>query len=161
MLGTGRWLLGPAAIFVVAPRRSVFGIAIQNLWSVDGNGSHRPDVNALNMRALVNINLPREWFIVSKPNITANWEADDDSRWLVEAGGGIGKIFRIGRFGVALETQFFAYPVRPVEGPSWSIRFDLRFFFRRGFFADRVRERREQVLGRGKESEVPAASPPP
>ena len=95
-LGSEKWLMGPAAIFVYAPRRSVFGLVVQNLWSVGGD-SDRPEVNKLLLRPLVNINLPREWYITSKPNISANWNASGDDRWIVEAGGGIGKVFRIGR----------------------------------------------------------------
>jgi hypothetical protein len=130
-LGSGRWLMGPSAVLVYAPRRSVFGIVAQNVWSVDADSS-RPKVNALSLRPLVNINLPRGWFITSKPNILADWTASGDDRWLVEAGGGIGRIMRIGNFGITLESQFFGYPVKPDRAPSWATRFTITVTFRRG-----------------------------
>ena len=138
-LGSEKWLLGPAAIFVYAPRRSVFGLVIQNLWSVGGD-SDRPEVNKLLLRPLVNINLPREWYITSKPNIYANWNASGEDRWIVEAGGGIGKVFRIGRLGIGLECQFFGLPVRPEGAARWTARFDIKVLFRRGHFAKRLRK---------------------
>jgi len=113
-LGSEKWLLGPAAIFVYAPRRWVLGLAVQNLWSVGGD-SDRAEVNELLLRPLVNVNLPREWYVTSKPNIHANWNASSGDRWIVEAGAGIGKVFRIGRLGIGLECQFFGLPVRPKE----------------------------------------------
>ena len=139
-MGSGKWLLGPAAIFVYAPGRTVLGLVVENLWSVGGS-SERSDVNELRLRPLFNLNLPRGWFITSKPNILANWEATGDARWLDEAGGGIGKVFRIGRLGISLESQFFGYPVKPEAGPRWSMRFEIKILFRRGRFVERVRER--------------------
>jgi hypothetical protein len=101
------------------------------VWSVDADSS-RPKVNALSLRPLVNINLPRGWFITSKPNILADWTASGDDRWLVEAGGGIGRVMRIGNFGITLESQFFGYPVKPDRAPSWATRFTITVTFRRG-----------------------------
>lgn len=140
LLGSGKWLLGPAAIFVYAPRRSVFGVVVQNLWSVGGDAK-RPEVNALSLRPLVNINLPMGWFIVSKPNISANWRASGDRRWLIEAGGGIGKVFRIGNLGFSFESQFFGYPVRPEGAATWTARFEMAVLFRRGALRNRAAAR--------------------
>ena len=91
---------------------------------------------------VVNINLDRGWFITSKPTITANWKARGGERWLVPVGGGLGKVFRIGRFGISLESQAFGYPVRPDAGPTWSVGLECKVLFRRGQIRERVRERR-------------------
>jgi hypothetical protein len=140
-LGANRWALGPTAIIVATPRRSVFGILIENLWSVGEDRLH-PDVNVLLMRPLATVNLPRGWFITSKPNISANWEAPEDQRWLVALGGGGGKVFRVGNLGISLEAEFFGYPVRPDTGPTWSARFDLKLLLHRGAVRQAIRERR-------------------
>jgi hypothetical protein len=138
-LGSEKWLMGPAAIFVYAPRRMVLGLVVQNLWSVGGN-SGRPDVNELLLRPLLNINLPRQWYITSKPGIFADWKLSGEDRWIVEAGGGIGKVFRIGRLGISLECQFFGFPVHPDGAASWAARFNIKALFRRGEFANRLRK---------------------
>ena len=140
-LGTGKWLMGPTAIFVYAPRRSVFGLVAQNVWSLGGD-SDRSKVSQLLMRPLVNINLPNEWFLTSKPNISANWKAKRSrDTWLIQAGGGVGKVFRVGNFGISLESQFFGYPATPKGGPSWSARLDVKVLFQRGYLRERIRKR--------------------
>jgi hypothetical protein len=134
--------MGPSVILVATPRRFVLGVLVQNLWSVAGN-SAEPDVNLLTMRLLANINLPKGWFITSKPNISADWEAPSDQRWLVAAGGGLGKVFRVGRLGISLEAEFFGYPVKPDGGPSWTARMELKLLVLRGAFRRRIQERRQ------------------
>lgn len=139
-LGTGKWLMGPAAILVYAPRRSVVGLVVQNLWSVGGE-SDRRKVSQLLMRPLVNINLPKGWFLSSKPVILANWKAKRSrDTWLVQAGGGIGKVFRLGNFGISLESQFFGYPAAPRGGPSWAARLDVKLLIQRGYLRERILE---------------------
>jgi hypothetical protein len=139
LLGTGKWLLGPAAIFIFTPRRTVVGVVVKNLWSVGGD-SDRRDVSTFVLQPLLNINLDQGWFITSKPIIAANWKASSDERWLVPVGGGIGKVFRIGRFGLSLETQAFGYPERPAGGPNWSVGVAAKVLFRRGEVLERIRE---------------------
>ncbi len=140
-LGSGKWLMGPAAIFVYAPRRAVFGLVAQNFWSVGGD-SDRRKVSQLLMRPLVNINLPNGWFLTSKPNISANWKAKRSrDTWLIQAGGGGGKVFRVGNFGISLESQFFGYPANRKGGPSWTARLDIKVLFQRGYLRERIRER--------------------
>ena len=142
LLGTGKWLMGPVALIVATPRRSVFGALVQNLWSVGGDAT-RPDVNLMLMRVLATVNLPNGWFITSKPNIIADWLAEPDQRWLVAAGGGAGKVFRLGRLGVSLEAEFFGYPVKPDAGPSWTARIEAKLLVRRGAVREKIRERRK------------------
>jgi hypothetical protein len=139
LLGTGKWLLGPTAIFVFTPRRSVVGVVVKNLWSVGGE-SERRDVSSFVLQPLLNINLDQGWFITSKPIISANWKASSGERWLVPVGGGIGKVFRIGRFGLSLEAEAFGYPERPAGGPTWSVGLGVKVLFQRGQILERIRE---------------------
>jgi hypothetical protein len=138
LLGTGKWLLGATGIFVFTPRRTVVGIVVKNLWSVGGE-SERRDISSFVLQPLLNINLDRGWFITSKPIITANWKASSGERWLVPVGGGIGKVLRIGRLGLSLDTQAFGYPERPAGAPSWSVGFQIKVLFQRGEILERIR----------------------
>lgn len=49
------------------------------------------------IQPFVNYNMSDGWYIVSAPIITANWEASSGNEWTVPFGGGVGKIFRIGK----------------------------------------------------------------
>ncbi len=138
-LGTEKWLVGPTAIFVVKPERSVLGLTVKNLWSVAGNPA-RSKVNLFFLGPVLNINFDQGWFITSKPGISANWKATRGERWLVPVGGGIGKVFRVGKLGLSVESEFFAYPVRPTAGPSWSVGLELKVLFRRGQLRERIRD---------------------
>jgi hypothetical protein len=71
------------------------GFLILNLWSFAGD-EDRTDVNAMTLQPFLNYNLPKGWYLTSSPLITADWEADDENRWTVPIGGGIGRIFKIG-----------------------------------------------------------------
>jgi len=41
--------------------------------------------------SLVNYNFPSGWYLTSTPTIVADWEADNDNRWTVPVGGGVGQ----------------------------------------------------------------------
>ena len=71
------------------------GFLVLNLWSFAGD-EDRADVNFMTLQPFLNYNLPKGWYLTTSPLITADWEADDDNRWTVSLGGGIGRIFKIG-----------------------------------------------------------------
>jgi hypothetical protein len=55
-------------------------------------------VNQFLVQYFINYNMKGGWYLTSAPTITANWEADDsDDRWTVPFGGGIGRVFKIGK----------------------------------------------------------------
>jgi len=66
---------------------------------------------------------------VSGPIITANWEAESGDRWTVPVGGGVGKVFRIGKQPVNLNTQVFYNVEKPqwVGDWTWRVQFQLLF----------------------------------
>jgi hypothetical protein len=68
-------------------------------------------------------------YLTSSPVITANWEADSNQRWTVPLGGGIGKIFHLGKLPV--NTQFGAYcnVVHADNGATWQMRLRVQFIF--------------------------------
>jgi hypothetical protein len=105
-------------------------------------------VSTFVLQPLLNINLDQDWFITSKPIITANWKASSGQRWVVPVGGGIGKVFRIGRFALSLETQAFGYPERPADGPSWSVGVAAKVLFERGEILGRIRDLRSETPSR-------------
>jgi len=138
-LGAGKWSMGPAGVALTMQGPWVFGVLINNQWSVGGWGD-KP-VNALLMQPFVNYNLPNGWYLTSSPILTADWKADRAGDvWTVPVGGGFGKLFRLGDIlpleGSALaklpiNTQIGAYGnvAKPEFGPEWQLRFQIQFLF--------------------------------
>ena len=111
------------------------GILANNIWSFAGNGG-RP-VHAMLIQPFININLANGWYIASSPIITADWNASHGSGWTVPIGGGVGRIFRIGRQPFNASLQAFWNVVRPdplgdkLLGPV-TIRFQIQALFPTG-----------------------------
>ena len=48
--------------------------------------------------------------------------------WTVPLGGGIGKIWRVGKLGLPIDTQIQAFynVATPTNSPNWTLRFQLK-----------------------------------
>jgi hypothetical protein len=128
VLGTDKWSAGPSAVVLTIRGPWVVGALANNLWSYAGDDD-RKDVNQFLLQYFINYNLPKGWYISSAPIITANWKADSGNKWTVPFGGGIGKIFRIGKQPVNAQVQAFYNAVKPDNGPDWTLRLQLQFLF--------------------------------
>ena len=128
-LGNKNWGLGPSVVVLHLEHGNpwVYGALVNNVWSV-GSGNDAKYNNFL-LQPFLNYNLPGGLYLTSSPVITANWEAESSQRWTVPLGGGIGKIFHLGRLPV--NTQLGAYwnVVAPDNGPDWQLRFQVQFMF--------------------------------
>lgn len=89
----------------------------------------RQDVNQFLFQYFIHYNLPEGWYISVAPIITANWEADSDNTWTVPFGGGVGKIFKIGKQPLNAQVQGFYNVISPDNGPDWTLRLQLQFLF--------------------------------
>jgi len=101
---------------------------INQIWSFAGDDD-RDDVDQMLIQPFVNYNLPDGWYLSSGPIITANWEADSDNTWTIPLGGGVGKIFRVGKQPMNASVQAFYNIEKPDNGPDWSLRLQLQFLF--------------------------------
>ena len=128
VLGTGKYSVGPTAAALAIEGPWVVGALVNNLFSV-GSDSKRRDVNQMLVQPFVHDNLPGGWYLTSSPIITADWKADADQRWTVPVGGGIGKIFRIGKQPLNASLQTFYNAVRPDQTGDVSVRFEAQFLF--------------------------------
>jgi hypothetical protein len=63
--------------------------------------------------------------------ITADWEADSGQRWTVPVGGGVGKIFRVGKQALNAQVQAYYNVEKPDIKGDWSLRLQLQFMFPR------------------------------
>ena len=94
-LGADKWGAGAPAVVLAMPGKWVVGSLFSNIWSVGGSG--KQDINLFTWQYFINYNLPDSWYLTTAPIITANWEVDSDNRGTVPFGGGVGKIFKIGK----------------------------------------------------------------
>jgi len=129
LLGSGKWSAGPAAVGLFMDGPWVAGALANQQWSFAGWGDE--DVNALLIQPFINYNLPHSWYLVSAPIMTANFSAGDGDHWTVPLGGCAGKLWRVGKVGLPINTQLQAFynVVTPDFGPDWQLRFQLQFLF--------------------------------
>jgi hypothetical protein len=123
-LGTGKLSLGPSAVALWTGHGIVGGVLVNNAWSVAGN-STRSDVNSFFLQPFFNLNLPKHTYLVTAPEITANWV---NSTWVVPVGAGAGAILNLGLpANVSLQAYWSAKA--PSESQSWLVKFSLTFLF--------------------------------
>ena len=127
-LGSGKYSAGPAAVALTMQGPWVVGALANNQWSFAGWGDTK--VNALLIQPFVNYNLPRGWYLTSAPIMTANWATHTD-KWIVPVGGGGGKLWRVGKVGLPINTQLqgFYNAIKPDFAGDWQLRLQIQFLF--------------------------------
>lgn len=127
-LGNNRVALGPAALLYYEAEKWSAGLVVQNGWSL-GNASGINKVNAFGAQYLFSYNLPDGWSIYSNATIASDWTKEQSERWTVPMGGGVGKLFYVGKLPISISLQGFYNVVTPTGGPNWSMNFQLAFLF--------------------------------
>jgi hypothetical protein len=127
-LGFDKWGLGPSLVVLGMPGNWVIGALVNNIWSVGGSGDQ--DVNFFFTQAFANYNLSDGWYLTSAPIITSNWKASGGNKWTVPVGGGVGKIFRVGKLPpMNANIQAYYNAVRPDVVGAWTLRTQLQVMF--------------------------------
>jgi hypothetical protein len=129
-LGNDNWGLGPQAVVLHLEKGNpwVYGILVNNIWSLSDSKQGGSYNNGL-IQPFVNYNFPGGLYLTSSPIITANWKAENSQRWTVPVGGGVGKIFHLGKLPVNTQLSAYYNVVTPDDGPNWQIRFQVQFMF--------------------------------
>jgi hypothetical protein len=129
-LGNRNWGLGPSVVVLHLDKGDpwVYGVLANNIWSLSDSGSGGSYNNGL-IQPFVNYNFPGGFYVTSAPIITVNWKADSSQRWTVPLGGGVGKIFHLGRLPVNTQLSAYYNVVTPDDGPNWQIRAQVQFMF--------------------------------
>jgi hypothetical protein len=65
----------------------------------------------------------------SAPIATVNWKADSSQRWTVPLGGGVGKIFHLGKLPVNTQLSACYNVIKPDDGANWQIRAQVQLMF--------------------------------
>ena len=129
-LGNKNWGLGPTAVALHLQKGDpwVFGALANNVWSLSNDGRGGSYSNFL-LQPFVNYNFPEGFYLTSAPIVTANWKADSGDQWTVPLGGGVGKIFHLGRLPVNSQLSAYYNVVTPDDGADWSTRLQVQFMF--------------------------------
>ena len=125
-VGTGKWSAGPAAVALVQPGHWTLGALASQVWSFAGP-DERSAVSAMSVQYFVNYNLEHAWYLTSSPILTFNWKAASSEEWVVPFGGGVGKIFKLGKVPFNGTLQAY-YNVRPEDTQTigtWQARIQL------------------------------------
>lgn len=129
-LGIGRWRLGPELILGISARRWVTVLVVRNEWSV-GSKSGRADVNKLLLDYLLFYNLPKLFYLVYEPMVSADWKASRGDRWTLPVGIGIGRHHRLpkrSRLAITTRLSGLYNAVRTNRDPKWQLLFTLVFW---------------------------------
>jgi hypothetical protein len=128
LLGNGKWSAGPGLVLLTMPGHWVIGALANNQWSFAGWGKN--NVNSMLIQPFINYNFSHGWYLTSSPIITANWLAASDDRWTLPIGGGVGKLFKLGKLPVNTQLAAYSNVVKPRQGGAdWQLRFQVQFLF--------------------------------
>jgi hypothetical protein len=129
-LGNKNWGLGPTAGVAHLEHGNpwVYGVLVNNIWSLTNNkegGSYSTGL----IQPFVNYNFEEGMYLTSSPILTVDWKADSGQRWTVPIGGGVGKIFHLGKLPVNTQLSAYYNVVRPDFQANWQIRAQVQLMF--------------------------------
>ena len=130
VLGNDNWGLGGSGVVLRLEKGSpwVYGALVNNVWSASSDkqgGSYNKGL----IQPFLNYNLPKGLYLTSSPVATVNWDADSGDKWTVPLGGGVGKIFHLGKLPVNTSLAAYYNVITPDYGPDWQIRTQIQFMF--------------------------------
>ena len=128
-LGNGKYSMGPTGVALWMDGPWVVGALANNQWSYAGWG-HKP-FNQLLVQPFLNYNFKEGWYLSSAPIITSDWTQRASQQWTVPVGGGGGKLWRVGKVGLPVNTQIQAFynAARPEFAADWQLRVQVQFLF--------------------------------
>jgi hypothetical protein len=125
-LGSKNWGIGPSAVALSIEGHWVVGALVNNVFSVGGTD---PTYSTFLLQPFINYNLPDGLYLTTSPIITADWKAAGRDTWTVPLGGGVGKIWKIGKLPVNTQVQAFGNVHHPEFGADWTLRLQVQLMF--------------------------------
>ena len=130
MLGNKNWGLGPTVVLLRIEKGNpwVYGALVNNIWSLSSSEQGGSYNNGL-IQPFLNYNFPQGFYLTSAPIITVNWKAEGGQKWTVPLGGGIGKIFHLGKLPVNTQLSAYYNVAHPDNAANWQMRVQMQFMF--------------------------------
>ncbi|MGB8437065.1 MAG: transporter [Burkholderiales bacterium] len=129
-LGNKNWGLGPSAVVLHLDKGDpwVYGALVNNVWSLSSSKQGGSYNNGL-IQPFVNYNFSGGFYLTSAPILTVDWKAASDQKWTVPLGGGVGKIFHLGKLPVNTQLSAYYNVVHPDNGANWQLRLQVQLMF--------------------------------
>lgn len=129
-LGNDNLGMGPSGVLLRLEHGNpwVFGALVNNVWSLRTNANASAYSNGL-LQPFLNYNFEGGLYLTSSPIITMNWLAPANQQLTLPLGGGIGKIFHLGKLPLNAQLSAYYNVVRPDFGPEWQLRAQVQFMF--------------------------------
>ena len=89
----------------------------------------RNEINLFTLQPFVNYNLDKGWYVTMSPIISHNAEAESGERWTVPIGGGVGRVFSIGKQPVNMQAQAYYNIEKPEISGDWGLRLQLTLLY--------------------------------
>jgi hypothetical protein len=129
-LGNKNWGMGASAVVLKLEKGNpwVYGLLVNNVWSLSSSKRGGAYSNGI-IQPFVNYNFPAGFYLTSAPIATVDWKAESSQQWTVPLGGGVGKIFHLGKLPVNTQLSGYYNVVHPDDGANWQIRFQVQLMF--------------------------------
>jgi len=129
-LGNDNLGVGPTAVVLHLSHGDpwVYGALANNVWSTGTSPTAPAYSNGL-LQPFINYNFKDGLYLASGPIITMNWLAPANQQLTLPVGGGIGKIFHIGKLPVNSSLTAYYNVVRPDGVADWQLRLTVQFMF--------------------------------
>jgi hypothetical protein len=129
-LGNESLGLGPTAVVLRLEKGNpwVFGALANNVWSL-GTSPAAPAYSNGVLQPFVNFNFEGGLYVTSSPLVTMNWLANAGQQLTLPVGGGVGKIFHLGKLPVNMQLSAYYNAVRPDYAADWQVRAQIQFLF--------------------------------
>lgn len=122
--GSREFGMGPSLVALTTIDKWVAGMVVNNIWTFGDI-----EENKFLFQYFVNYNLPKAWYLVTGPILTANWNAEDGEQWTVPFGAGVGKVFKIGKQPININAHLYHNTVRPEGAGELTSRIQIQFLF--------------------------------
>jgi hypothetical protein len=135
-IGVNKLGAGPAAVVLTIQGPWLLGLLANQVWA--GHTRNLPipintfagdHVNQLTLNPFIFYNMPKGWYFVSSTVSVAQWDAPGRDVWSVPVGGGIGRVFEIGKQAVNMRIQGMDEVHRPQYDPTWQLQVQLQLLF--------------------------------
>ncbi len=123
-LGSGKWGVGPTAVFLRQDSGWTYGLLVNQIWSYAGWGDQNVSATFLNP-FLVYTTKKFTSFSINTES-TYDWE---NHQWTVPLNATVSQLLKIGKQPISLGLGFRYYADGPSGGPDWGVRFNISFLF--------------------------------
>jgi hypothetical protein len=129
-LGNRNWGMGPSVVVLHLEHDDpwVYGVLVNNIWSLTSSQQGGSYNNGL-IQPFVNYNFKEGFYLTSAPILTVDWKAEGSQQWTVPIGGGVGKIFHLGKLPVNTQLSAYYNVAKPDFGANWQLRAQVQLMF--------------------------------